>query len=32
VQKGFECGVGVKDYHDFKVGDVLEFYTVERVN
>jgi translation initiation factor IF-2 len=32
VQKGFECGVGVKDYHDFKVGDVLEFYTVEQVN
>jgi translation initiation factor IF-2 len=32
VQKGFECGVGLKDYHDFKVGDVLEFYTVEQVN
>jgi len=32
VQKGFECGVGLRDYDDFKVGDVLEFYTVERVN
>ena len=32
VQKGFECGVGVRDFEAFKVGDVLEFYTVERVN
>jgi translation initiation factor IF-2 len=27
---GSECGVGVKDYNDFKVGDVLEFYKVEK--
>ena len=32
VQKGFECGIGVRDFEAFKVGDVLEFYTVERVN
>jgi translation initiation factor IF-2 len=32
VQKGFECGVGLRDYEGFKVGDVLEFYTVEQVN
>ena len=32
VQKGFECGVGLKDYEGYKVGDVIEFYTVERVN
>ncbi len=30
VQAGYECGVGVKDYNDFKVGDVLEFYKVEK--
>jgi translation initiation factor IF-2 len=32
VQKGFECGIGVKDYDAFKVGDFLEAYTTERVN
>lgn len=32
VLKGFECGVGVKDFDAFKVGDVLEAYTTERVN
>jgi translation initiation factor IF-2 len=32
VQKGFECGVALKDFDAFKVGDILEFYTLERVN
>ncbi len=32
VQKGFECGVGIKDFDAYKVGDVLEAYTTERVN
>jgi len=32
VKKGFECGVGLKDFENLKVGDVLEFYVVERVN
>jgi translation initiation factor IF-2 len=30
VAAGYECGVGVKDFSDFKVGDVLEFYKMER--
>jgi translation initiation factor IF-2 len=30
VAAGYECGVGVKDFNDFKVGDVLEFYRMER--
>jgi translation initiation factor IF-2 len=30
VAAGYECGVGVKDFNDFKVGDVLEFYKMER--
>lgn len=30
VAAGYECGVGVKDYSDFKVGDVLEFYKIEK--
>src|SRR5579859_7236353 len=32
VQKGFECGIGIKDFDGFKVGDMLEAYTTERVN
>ena len=30
VATGYECGVGVKDFNDFKVGDILEFYKMER--
>ena len=26
VKKGFECGIGVKDYNDVKVGDQIEVY------
>jgi translation initiation factor IF-2 len=32
VQKGHECGVGVRDFDGFRVGDLLEFYTIERLN
>jgi translation initiation factor IF-2 len=32
VQKGFECGIGLKDFDDFKVGDILEFFVTELVN
>jgi translation initiation factor IF-2 len=30
VAAGYECGVGVKDFDDFQVGDILEFYRMER--
>ena len=30
VAAGYECGVGVKDFNDFQVGDILEFYRMER--
>jgi translation initiation factor IF-2 len=30
VAAGYECGVGVKDFHDYRVGDVLEFYRMEK--
>ncbi len=30
VAAGYECGIGVKDFHDFQVGDVLEFYRVDK--
>ncbi len=31
VHAGSECGIGVEDYPDVKVGDVLEAYRVEQV-
>ena len=31
VQSGYECGIGLEDYHDIKVGDVIEAYETERV-
>ena len=29
VRKGFECGIGLKGFHDFKVGDTLQCYISE---
>jgi translation initiation factor IF-2 len=29
VQAGFECGIGVEGYSDFKVGDVFDAYELE---
>lgn len=31
VRNGFECGIGVNDFNDFKVGDILECYIREMV-
>ena len=31
VQTGFECGVGIEDFADFKAGDVIECYLMEEV-
>jgi translation initiation factor IF-2 len=31
VTQGFECGISIEKYTDFQVGDVLEIYTMERV-
>jgi translation initiation factor IF-2 len=30
VRTGFECGVGLEDFEDFAVGDVIAFYVKER--
>ena len=30
VRTGFECGVGLENFQDFAVGDVIEFYVKER--
>jgi translation initiation factor IF-2 len=32
VRTGFECGVSLADFHDFEVGDLIEFFIMERVN
>jgi translation initiation factor IF-2 len=29
VTAGYECGVGIKDFNEFKVGDILEFFRIE---
>ncbi|HID55397.1 TPA: translation initiation factor IF-2, partial [Candidatus Poribacteria bacterium] len=31
VQEGFECGIGMENFNDFKEGDILECFTVELV-
>jgi translation initiation factor IF-2 len=31
VREGFECGIGVQNFNDVKVGDVIESYQVEEI-
>lgn len=31
VASGFECGIGIENYNDVKVGDIVEAFTVEEV-
>ncbi|MBU0674062.1 MAG: translation initiation factor IF-2 [Proteobacteria bacterium] len=31
VATGFECGIGVENYNDIKIGDVLEVFVMEEV-
>ncbi|MFC1860823.1 translation initiation factor IF-2 [Chloroflexota bacterium] len=30
VATGYECGVGIKDFNDYKVGDIFEFFRSEQ--
>ena len=32
VAAGYECGVGLENFNDIKVGDVIECYTIEKAN
>ena len=31
VEKGYECGIGIENFNDIKVGDVIECYRTEEV-
>ncbi len=31
VKEGFECGVGLENYNDIKVGDYIEAFTIEKI-
>ena len=31
VTAGYECGLTIKDYRDFREGDILEVYSMEEV-
>ena len=32
VLTGFECGVGIENYNDIKVGDIIECFMMEEIN
>jgi len=32
VTSGYECGVGIQDFGDFQVGDILEFFRKEKAS
>jgi translation initiation factor IF-2 len=32
IRAGFECGIGVKNFEDFEIGDTLECYFLEKVS
>jgi translation initiation factor IF-2 len=31
VKSGFECGIGFEGFSDIKVGDIIEAYTIEKI-
>jgi translation initiation factor IF-2 len=31
VVQGYECGIGIENYNDIKVGDVIEAYEIEEI-
>ncbi|HEY4711105.1 MAG TPA: translation initiation factor IF-2 [Dehalococcoidia bacterium] len=31
VSAGFECGLGIEEFVDFQIGDIIEFYRQERI-
>ena len=31
VKEGYECGIGIENFNDLKVGDLIELYRTESV-
>ncbi len=31
VQHGFECGIGIENYNDIKIGDIIECFVMEEI-
>jgi translation initiation factor IF-2 len=31
VKEGYECGIGIENFNDVKIGDVFECYRTEEV-
>jgi translation initiation factor IF-2 len=31
VQSGYECGIGIENFNDIKVGDIIEVYVIDKV-
>jgi translation initiation factor IF-2 len=31
VQSGYECGIGIANYNDLKIADVIEFFSTEKI-
>src|SRR5512135_584889 len=31
VQTGYECGIGIENFNDIKVGDIIEAYDIEKL-
>jgi translation initiation factor IF-2 len=31
VQTGYECGIGIENFNDIKVGDIIEAYVIDKV-
>jgi len=30
VAEGYECGIGIENFNDIKVGDIIEAYIIEK--
>jgi len=31
VASGYECGIGLENYNDIKIGDIIEAFDIEKI-
>jgi translation initiation factor IF-2 len=31
VTRGYECGIGIQNFNDLKIGDIIEAFVTERI-